>query len=226
MKHTHTGHCQACGRVQAIRVPGPNRTGALAKHGYRVKDFGYFVGTCPGSDHLPLEQDRQLSDKVIADMRVMEQAHLRAISEYRDGRRIPDRIFDRTVWNRETRKHDEVWIDWAAGSEYERQAEVNRRIREHEWQASQAKSHGDSLTRLIARVHGKPLTPVKRAAEIVLTAGMDLGDFILVNPYAQGGGFRQAPTYHVKRKSDDKVFWFPRIRINAIVRSIQAGAKS
>lgn len=49
-KATHNGTCQACGRVQAVN----NKTGRLAKHGYTV-DYGYFSGTCSGSDKAPLE---------------------------------------------------------------------------------------------------------------------------------------------------------------------------
>lgn len=47
-KATHSGHCQACGRLQKL----PN--GRLSKHGYTVT-HGFFSGTCPGSDRLPFE---------------------------------------------------------------------------------------------------------------------------------------------------------------------------
>ena len=50
-KHTHRATCQACGRVQALRADGN-----LAKHGYTV-DYGWFNGTCMGSDNKPVEHD-------------------------------------------------------------------------------------------------------------------------------------------------------------------------
>lgn len=56
MKATHQGHCQVCNRVQNIQA----RNGKLAKHGYQVAGYGFFNGTCPGSDHLPLEQDKTM----------------------------------------------------------------------------------------------------------------------------------------------------------------------
>jgi len=46
---THYGTCQACMRQQ--KAPG----GVLAKHGYVVAKYGFFVGTCPGSGQLPFE---------------------------------------------------------------------------------------------------------------------------------------------------------------------------
>ncbi len=58
--HTHTGECQICGRVQAVR-PGSN---LMAKHGYTV-DWGCFRGTCWGADHLPLQLSKDLLDKAI-----------------------------------------------------------------------------------------------------------------------------------------------------------------
>ena len=46
---THQGTCQACGRTQAVT------DGTIHKHGYTV-DSGFFNGTCPAADHLPLQQ--------------------------------------------------------------------------------------------------------------------------------------------------------------------------
>ena len=51
-KSAHTAHCQACGRIQAVHI----NTGMIAKHGYTT-DYGFFNGTCGGSDHLPLQID-------------------------------------------------------------------------------------------------------------------------------------------------------------------------
>lgn len=52
-KHTHQGTCQACGARQAV----DNRTGIVAKHGYKVAGFGMFVGICQGSGKKPAELD-------------------------------------------------------------------------------------------------------------------------------------------------------------------------
>ena len=47
-KATHSGTCQICGRLQ--KLP----SGRMAKHGYTTR-WGFFEGTCPGSDHQPFE---------------------------------------------------------------------------------------------------------------------------------------------------------------------------
>ena len=56
---THTGICQLCGKRHML--PG----GKLAKHGYTV-DYGYFNGTCRGSDELPFEQSKDVAEKALA----------------------------------------------------------------------------------------------------------------------------------------------------------------
>lgn len=58
-KATHNGTCQACGRVQAVKA-----NGKLAKHGYTV-DWGYFNGTCGGSDKAPLEVSHEYTDATV-----------------------------------------------------------------------------------------------------------------------------------------------------------------
>lgn len=58
---THTGTCQACGRRQAVHV----KTGMIAKHGYTTT-YGFFNGTCGGSDHLPLELDTAVNVATVA----------------------------------------------------------------------------------------------------------------------------------------------------------------
>ena len=60
---THTGTCQACGRRQAVHI----NTGNIAKHGYTT-DYGFFNGTCGGSDELPLELDTAVNIRTVAAM--------------------------------------------------------------------------------------------------------------------------------------------------------------
>lgn len=54
-RHTHRGHCQLCGAQQAVN----NKTGRIAKHGYTTR-WGFFSGTCAGSDNLPYEVSTNL----------------------------------------------------------------------------------------------------------------------------------------------------------------------
>lgn len=68
-KSTHDGTCQLCGRLQAL----PN--GKLAKHGYTTR-WGFFSGTCPGSEHLPYE----VSSDLLQD--AMQRAQRAAAAEH------------------------------------------------------------------------------------------------------------------------------------------------
>jgi len=49
-KHTHKGTCQICGSTQAVSTT----SGLIAKHGYTTR-WGFFSGTCRGSNNLPLQ---------------------------------------------------------------------------------------------------------------------------------------------------------------------------
>ena len=60
-KATHNGTCQACGRKQAF-------SHSMAKHGYTTK-WGYFAGTCSGSDRQPLELETSHNIKTVAAIR-------------------------------------------------------------------------------------------------------------------------------------------------------------
>jgi hypothetical protein len=59
------GTCQICGRPQ--KLPSDK----LAKHGYKVAGYGFFVGTCPGSDHLPYERSCDLLPPMITTQKTI-----------------------------------------------------------------------------------------------------------------------------------------------------------
>jgi hypothetical protein len=66
MKIQLRGHCQMCGREQAVR------NGRVAKHGYTVANrgrFGWLRGTCSGHLFGPIETDRSMLDKCAAELR-------------------------------------------------------------------------------------------------------------------------------------------------------------
>jgi len=61
--HTHKGHCQVCGRVQAVST----NDNLIAKHGYDVQ-FGFFNGTCKGSDIEQLEVSKLVAEATISNI--------------------------------------------------------------------------------------------------------------------------------------------------------------
>lgn len=75
------GHCQMCGRQQAVR-------GGISAHGYTVAN-GWFQGVCQGHRYAPMEKRRTETDSMIAD--VLSQAHALRINaeETLAGRQDP-----------------------------------------------------------------------------------------------------------------------------------------
>lgn len=86
---TYLGHCQACGRLQAVHV----HTGKIAKHGYTT-DYGFFNGTCNGSDHLPMEQDILITNRQIELLRGRA-GELTAESQRETFETLPFRVTER-----------------------------------------------------------------------------------------------------------------------------------
>jgi hypothetical protein len=74
---THNGECQICGRTQKL----PN--GQMAKHGYNVA-WGFFSGTCRGSDNLPFELSKSLVDGAINDAKRHQTWLVGNIKEFRE----------------------------------------------------------------------------------------------------------------------------------------------
>lgn len=162
-QHTHRGHCQVCGRIQAASyfnmVPPINH---LAKHGYKVAQFGYFIGTCAGSDHKPLEQCRELTDDTIAALNRWATNQELIAQSFREGNTHPDQVD--TLHRRKnptTGKRESVMIPWGEATEYQQRNEVQRRVLFHETEARRGRAHAQMLFKLAGERYGQSLIPVQ-----------------------------------------------------------------
>tara|TARA_Y100001937_G_C7073326_1_gene309414 strand:- start:27 stop:920 length:894 start_codon:yes stop_codon:yes gene_type:complete len=93
--HTHKGHCQSCGRVQAVSTDD----NSLAKHGYDVK-FGFFNGTCSGSDKEPLEVSKRFSEVTISKMKNAIEEKREEIETFTGVTQMPVVFTTRNMWGR------------------------------------------------------------------------------------------------------------------------------
>lgn len=157
---THTGICQACGRRQAVHV----KTGMIAKHGYTT-EYGFFNGTCGGSDALPLELDTKVNVATVAAMvKFADEQEVQAAGEilkvavevgrkYVGGRRVAvTQMMDRAEFEATQPRYrnfdDAVEL-------------VRMRLRRT---AEIVRADAEQLDALRDRVHGQPLQP--RAVEV------------------------------------------------------------
>jgi glutaredoxin len=97
--HTHKGHCQACGRVQAVSTDD----NSLAKHGYDVQ-FGFFNGTCSGSDKEPLEVSKRFSEVTISKMKNAIEEKREEIETFTGVTQMPVVFTTRNMWGKEISK--------------------------------------------------------------------------------------------------------------------------
>jgi hypothetical protein len=163
-KATHNGHCQVCGRVQAL----PNG-GTLSLHGYRVAGFGFFNGVCHGARFAPLQESRAITDKIIVELGQYAARQDEMVAELKAGTRTP--LTAKTGKHIEVMKtgrrgmkykgwEDEVVPFAQAPSYYQVQA-VEGAVFFHEREARQARSHARDMAQLADRIHGTELIPVE-----------------------------------------------------------------
>ena len=93
--HTHKGHCQVCGRVQAVST----NDNLLAKHGYDVQ-FGFFNGTCIGSDKEPLEVSKRIAEVTISNMKNAIEEKREEIETFTGVTQMPVVFTTRNMWGR------------------------------------------------------------------------------------------------------------------------------
>lgn len=74
--------CAACGREQAV-----NDAGLLVHHGYQVKGFGYFVGSCHGTKkaHFGTPEGRDFRSSVAAGLRRFAEEQTKIAEAVRAG---------------------------------------------------------------------------------------------------------------------------------------------
>src|SRR5262245_16312307 len=162
-KHTHVGTCQACAKVHAVGL----KSGRLAKHGYTTR-FGYFAGTCIGSDKAPLEISREFADATVVGLRKFADDQRTRAAELAAGTVIVESVSNdddvlgadgKFVRDREMRRVP-LFVAWADATPAHRARAVESAIRTCVANGEGARAHARDLETLIPKVHGKPLTSV------------------------------------------------------------------
>lgn len=143
------GHCQICGALQAASA------GTVAKHGYTV-DHGYFNGVCHGHNYLPIEKDRNMSDKVCADILADITKLAARAGRLEAGTEDPEFVI-RHKFNITTRKNDRIEIPFASAPSYDQEGARKSLIWSLLQTVRSGQDHIDMLTKLCAQFHGQPL---------------------------------------------------------------------
>jgi hypothetical protein len=146
------GNCQLCGHQQAT-------TGfAMAKHGYTV-EYGYFSGVCRGDQHAPLQNDRSVADRVIAQVRAEADDFIVKAEKVKAGEISPKVVFRTDIWRNKTE------VPFAEATVSEQNSARNT----FEWalrgRASAARQFADHLERCAGLYHGTALVEVIKPAK-------------------------------------------------------------
>jgi hypothetical protein len=149
------GHCQACGRLQAVR-------GAVAKHGYEVKnrgEGGWFSGTCSGHMYAPVEHERKHTDRIV-QMIHNEVAELRALADkYESGDKIPETVRTNRI---DPKTRTAISIPWAEAQLFQQREEVRRIVWGMRNRADAGESQAQMMQNIADKYHGQSLVEVTK----------------------------------------------------------------
>jgi len=146
------GHCQMCGRQQAVR-------NGIAAHGYTVAN-GWFQGVCQGHRYAPLEKRRAETDSMVAD--VLKEAYDLRIkaAETLEGKHDPVEYEVRKQWI------DRKWVPTMApfvdAPEHKKQQIRKERAWSMTRRAESGESFANMMSALADKVHGTELVVVAK----------------------------------------------------------------
>lgn len=151
------GHCQICGRIQAVTSIN------VAKHGYTVKDrgnWGWFSGTCSGSGLSPIEQRRGHLDANCDSHERTGLQYERQAADLKSGAVVPDSITIKSY----RRDVPDTVIPWADAEPWQQADELKSRIYKFESMARAHASYVKTMRKLADEHHGKPLQEFDKPA--------------------------------------------------------------
>lgn len=145
------GHCQLCGRQQAIRH------GAMAHHGYTTR-HGWFEGACPGHRHAPIEQDRAVLDRTVAQVAASCDKLEQQATAIRTGAAPATVLVEKFIDGRWV----EVSVDPATLSPEKAAKAVRIHLFAIERRARAGRAFCRDMISVAAQYHGQPLVEVAR----------------------------------------------------------------
>lgn len=148
----HRGHCQQCGREQAVV------RGRIAKHGYTVEN-GWFKGACGGHRHAPIEVERAEADELVTSVQ-NDVARLRAhVLSLQQGEYTPTYIVVSAGIGRHSKP---TLLPFADGTEEQQRQTLAKDIRDATAHADGGESFAAYLRTTCDHFHGRPLRQVER----------------------------------------------------------------
>jgi len=207
--HTHKGHCQACGSLQAASI-GSVRL-LIAKHGY-TKAFGYFSGTCAGSDKRPVELDQTFSYKFAADCIEDAKACEETVRKFNLKLAFPIQCKTGKVWVEHRSEYKPVYTPWKDCTPQQQADEVTRQVDYQLRRAKHMRAHATFLKELAFRLAGQPLVENKAEAKWQASPGEEVlfsGRKVTVTKVEKvwRGGRRVTCAFWIN--SDGKEFHYP-----------------
>ena len=147
------GHCQMCGRQQAVRH-------GISAHGYTVAN-GWFQGVCQGHRYAPMEKRRADTDSMVADVLADAKALRIKADETLAGKHDPVE-YDTGFAKRVDGKIVKEKALFAEASEYKQQDIRTRLAWNMTMRAKAGEEFAQMMSALADKVHGTDLLVVAK----------------------------------------------------------------
>lgn len=147
------GNCQMCGRHHAVV------RGAMAKHGYEVKN-GYFAGVCSGDRYEPMQVARDMTDSLIVSIIADSEKGEARADALESGRETLGLVRKPGVLVRQGQ--EPIMVDWSSLPVWEARDVLASAVWNLRGRAKMGRQFAEDLGNIADRVHGKPLDEVER----------------------------------------------------------------
>lgn len=176
------GHCQCCGRQQAVV------RGNMSKHGYEVKS-GYFQGVCHGDRYEPIEKNRQQADNMVQMVREDVIRLNQLADDLEAGRSLPERAKSGNKAMGKKGYLEDAYCDYKDAPSWHQHDALQSAIWGARNRARSGESWANSMSQIVINYHGKPLIEVaagQAPARIVEGDRRQGKGRVLIAKYAEG----------------------------------------
>lgn len=176
------GNCPCCGREQAVMAGG-----RMSKHGYTV-DNGWFNGVCSGERYAPMQTQREVTDRIVKEVREEVAALEARAADLRSGRVTLGLVQKPNTYTR--RGQEPEMVEWSSLPEYQQKQALNTAVYRIDSRARAGVAFADQMEALVDAVHGQPLKVVEvEAGPAPIRAGekRQMKDRVVTARYAERG---------------------------------------
>lgn len=163
------GNCPCCGNEQAVKPNG------MSAHGY-TKDFGYFHGICGGHNQRPMQEQRTVTEDLVAVV-LEDIANIKIeVAKLEEGTITPklaksgERVLveSKNSWGETRKRWEAEMIPFADAKDYYQKEAVADLVRERNYRVREGERFVEHIIAVLDKVHGTALIEIDKTPKAVV----------------------------------------------------------